>query len=285
MSHRGDRIRDRLSYYQQAYSLASYSVISVARFCDLLDFFDKDVLELGGWNLPPELTLNDCGARSWTCVDMIGSQSGSYQKSRFSHLKSVEITDFDSSAKRLGSKGHLIINGDATKLPDAFSERFDIVISSATLEHVLDIPTFLAKCHSALKQNGAFMTRFGPLWSCRIDHHAYVSNQINFHDVSVIGEWGHLLLKPTEMMERILSKGFTFKDAAATVEQVYTSSRINRIFAEEYKGFFSISDFTHSDFQAAWAAQPSGAILEQLRYLHPKYSDFSTGSWQVVASR
>jgi SAM-dependent methyltransferase len=280
----GDKIRAHIDDFTERYSLASYSMVGLAEFCDQVDFAGKDVLEIGGWNLPEELTLELAGANSWVCVDMIGSQSGFYQKQRFPHLRDTRILSFDEARESIGNPGHHVLNGDATKLPGWMSDRFDIVISFAVLEHVLNLPLFLGKCHDALRPDGVMLARFGPIWSCHVGHHAWVSQELNFYDPGAIGPWGHLLFTPPEMYRRLERQGVPPGQAATAVEQLYTSSRINRLFAEDYAEFFRLSPFRSFDMEMRWGKAPDEETQRRLEVLHPHYRDFTTGAWGVVAS-
>ncbi len=281
----GERIRACIDDFTERYSLAAYSMVGLADFCDQVDFAGKNILEIGGWNLPKELTLDVAGANSWVCVDMIGSQSGAYQQQRFPHLRDTPILNFDEGRKVVGNKGHFVLNGDATRLPDWMSNRFDIVISFAVLEHVLNLPVFLAKCHNALKDDGIMLARFGPLWSCHVGHHAWVSQELNFHDPGPVGPWGHLLLTPPDMYRRLVSRGVSDDQAANAVEQIYTSSRINRYFAEDYAEFLELSPFESFDMEMRWGRSPDEETQARLEQLHPRYRDFSTGAWGLAATK
>lgn len=281
----GDRIRAHIDDFTERYSLAAYSMAGLADFCDQVDFAGKNILEIGGWNLPQELTLEVAGANTWVCVDMIGSQSGAYQQQRHPHLRDTRILSFDQARESLDRPGHYVVDGDATRLPGWMAGRFDIVISFAVLEHVLNLPVFLRKCHGALRENGVMLARFGPLWSCHVGHHAWVSQALNFHDPGAIGPWGHLLHTPPEMYARLERQGVPSGQAATAVEQIYTSSRINRYFAEDYAEFFSLSPFSSFDMAMRWGKAPDEEIQNRLETLHPRYKDFTTGAWGVVASR
>ncbi len=277
-------LRSKSSEYKERYGIANYTVEGLARMAEDIDFDGRRVLEFGGWNIPTEITIGDLGASTWTSIDMIGSISGAYQAQRFGHLKDVEILDYDAGAQKIGRQPLTIINGDATLLPPAFFGHFDIVVSFATIEHVLDIVRFLEKAWRALVPGGVFATRFGPIWPSVIGHHAYVSKDLNFQKPDgPIGPWGHLLLRPPEMLDRLLVSGVTETDAALTIQQLYTSPRINRYFTEDYQGFFDASKFKSTEFKAAWSKPPPPDIEAALRLAYPMHKDFSTGAWHTLS--
>lgn len=265
--------------YRSVYGLPDYIINGLFEIANDIDFSGKTVLELGGWNIPSAITLGDLGARSWTCVDMIDSISGAYQKKRFSHLAEVQILDIEKSKQHfdVDLSGHYVFDGDATKLPSWFHDRFDIVISFATLEHVLDVPLFFWNVLNSLKPNGVFVTRFGPLWSCYNGHHAWVSGDLNFNNASnTIGDWGHLLLTPPQLLDKLINLGFSSDIASKAIFQVYTSPRINRYFAEDYVQFVSRAGFSSVECASVWKKSPPQEIKTQLAYLFPRYNDFET---------
>jgi SAM-dependent methyltransferase len=265
---------------QNQWGLSDYTLKGLNEISRDVDFSKKNVLELGGWNLPPDITLGSLGARSWICVDMIDSVSGAYQKKRFTHLSDVKVNSVKCSKDVLQSSmsGHFVFDGDGCNLPNWFNDAFDIVISFATLEHVLDVPSFLRNILSSLKPGGVFVTRFGPLWSCYNGHHSWVSNSLNFNNVGQIGDWGHLTHTGPEMFDLLTSSGISFDDAAKAVYQIYTSQRINRYFSEDYISYILKAGFDSVRYSKLWGKHPNEKIKEDLLRLYPKYSDFSTGA-------
>lgn len=267
--------------YKSKFGLSDYTLNALEKMVREFDFFNKDVLELGGWNIPSAITLGDLGARSWTCVDIIdGDLLGGYQKKRFPYLSKIKVLDMSKSKEHFDEDkpGHYVFNGDATKLPYSFHQRFDAVISLAALEHVLDVPSFLFAVVNSLKKGGIFFTQFGPLWNCYNGHHAWVSPDIHFNNNHHIGNWGHLLLTPVELFDKLIKSGFSSKISAEAIFQIYTSPRINRYFAEDFLHFFSRAGFSAVTCHSSWKCPPPTDVQERLTYLFPKYNDFETCS-------
>lgn len=264
--------------YKSAYKLSDYTINGLIEIQKDVDFTEKSVLELGGWNIPSTLTLEGLGSRSWTCVDMIDSISGAYQKRRFSYLADVQVLDIKQSEVYFKSElaGHYVFDGDATNLPDWFHQRFDIVISFATLEHVLDVPRFFQNVLNSLKPGGVFVTRFGPLWNCYNGHHAWVSTDLNFNNVGYIDDWGHLLNTPPQMYTKLINLGFSADIAATAVFQIYTSPRINRYFSEDYLKFANLAGFGFVHSISTWKKPPAAEVQARLNCLFPNYRDFET---------
>ncbi|MFQ6551878.1 hypothetical protein AAD018_005965 [Aestuariibius insulae] len=134
---------------------------------------------------------------------------------------------------------------------------------------------FLEKAWRALVPGGFFAIRFGPIWPSVIGHHAYVSKDINFQKPDgPISPWGHLLLRPLDMLESLLAAGVTETDAALTVQQLYISPRINRYFSEDYQGFFDASRFASTEFKAAWPKFPPADIDAALQLIYLRHKEF-----------
>ena len=69
------------------------------------------------------------------------------------------------------------------------SESFDVVISSAVLEHVMDMDSFAHECARVLKPGG-FLDMWWHSWYCPSGSHVEPSRR-------VLGPWGHLLGGPS----------------------------------------------------------------------------------------
>jgi len=82
--------------YKATYGLSDYTISGLIKINEDIDFGGKSVLEVGGWNIPSSITLDALGSRSWTCVDMIDSVSGAYQRQRFSYLADVQVLNIRS---------------------------------------------------------------------------------------------------------------------------------------------------------------------------------------------
>ncbi|AVO38681.1 class I SAM-dependent methyltransferase [Pukyongiella litopenaei] len=283
---RADRLLAKATQYNKSHSIAGYTTQTLANMARQVDFEDARVLEFGGWNIPTDITLGDLGARSWLSVDMIGSLSGTYQQKRFSHLKDIEIFDYVQGADRIERDGFTVVDGDATMLPEPYFGKFDIVVTIATIEHVLDMVTFLEKAWRALKPGGTLVTRFGPVWASHIGHHAFVSPEINFQKPEgPIGPWGHLLHRPGDMQDILSKAGEPGNVIARTIHQLYTSPRINRLFNEDYHALFANSRFDETTWTPCWGKKPDQDMFDRLRLAHPHAHDFSTGAWETVSRK
>lgn len=277
-------LRQKFSYYQEKYNLKGYTLKGLAGLAESCPLSGKSVLELGGWNIPPEITLGDLGAKKWICVDMIGSVSGSYQQKTFPHLANTQIYNYSTIIKNNTINSNFaVIDGDATNLPEIFYNEFDVVVSFAALEHVLDVPTFLLNCYRALKKDGHAYLLFGPIWSSHAGHHVFVNSKINFLSNSHIEEWEHLLCTPAEMLKNLTQKGVVYADACKAVYQIYTSSRINRYFAEDYIEFIKMSNFSSYSLEPQFIKIPQDKVLNKLTAYYPRYKDFSTYSLLIKA--
>ena len=281
---RANALRAKGPAYTKSHSVATYTIQTLSKMLDETEFEGKRVLEFGGWNIPTDITLGDMGARSWLSVDMIGSLSGAYQARRFPHLADVKIHSYEEGAALVGKDGFHVVDGDATELPEEYYGTFDIVVTIATIEHVLDMVTFLEKAWLALKPGGVLLTRFGPIWPSYIGHHAYVNAEINFQKPDgLFSPWIHLLMRPDEMQQMLRKEGHSTEVIARAVHQVYSSPRINRFFTEDYISFFKNSRFEETRWDPVWAVQPDPDTLKTLEKAFPNAKDFATGAWETVS--
>lgn len=80
--------------------------------------------------------------------------------------------------------------GGFESLPKSLENSFDFIISDAVLEHVKNMPDFVAQSKVFLKDNGVFYASFGPIWygPCG-DHLDWEGSEIFNHLVFSGGEY------------------------------------------------------------------------------------------------
>jgi SAM-dependent methyltransferase len=74
------------------------------------------------------------------------------------------------------------------------SEKFDLIISEDTLEHVLDVPALLTEIRNRLNPGGQFYLGFGPLYHAFDGDHGWMRAVLPGRKVFP-WPWGHLLLE------------------------------------------------------------------------------------------
>ena len=242
----------------------------------------KRVLEIGG-SLPRNFVLDELGAEKWIAIE----EMGYYEEIRFD-LKREDIFNLPdvSNVDQLGD--YAVVSGRAEQLTSAFSEEFDAIFSIAAFEHIDRLPAALSRMHQALKPGGRLFTMFSPIWSAHDGHHLHgvtdkKGNVFSFGN-SPIPPWGHLLMRPPQMYEHLLS--YTVEEAAAEiVYHVYNSPAINRLFTEDYVEYFKSSPFKIDTIMATFLKKPSEDIERRLQTLFPGRQNFANNGLLVVLSR
>jgi SAM-dependent methyltransferase len=74
------------------------------------------------------------------------------------------------------------------------SEKFDVIISENTLEHVMNVAELLAQVRDRLKMGGRFYVGFGPLYHAPDGDHGWLRAVLPGRRIFP-WPWGHLLLE------------------------------------------------------------------------------------------
>jgi SAM-dependent methyltransferase len=240
------------------------------------------VLEIGG-SLPRDFVIGDLKAEQWIALeemDYYNDISNPFDKSNIIELDAVE------NASDLGD--YAVVSGRAEKLTPAFYEKFDVICSIAAFEHIDRMPIALSRMYHSLKPGGRLFTMFSPIWSSRDGHHLHgvtdkKGNTFSFAN-SPIPPWGHLLMRPPQMYNHLLS--YTDEEAAAEIVfNVYNSSAINRLFTEEYVKYFEMSPFEIETLVATFSNPPPEDIQQRLEVLYPERKRFDNAGLLVVLTR
>lgn len=266
----------------EQHNLYPYQLTALQQLCSVTSVEGKNVLEIGGSNLPRDLVIGQIKAGSWTCVDYIPpSHYALTLNSR--HYNQEVINDLD-AANIDFSTPYSIYNGMAEDLPAAFEGQFDIVVSITALEHIGKLPQALKKMHMALKPGCLFFSYHGPLWSSSVGHHCWVTPDLNFNNTGKLPPHGHLRLSPTQMLAH-LYKHYPEDVAEEAVFQIYNSERINRFFYEDYVNFLKLSPFTRINIQPYGETHIDSEILKQLRTKYHDYTNFSAYGMIITAHK
>ncbi len=229
-------------------------------------FAGKDVLEIGG-HLPENFALGTLGARSWTALEDM-----SYWPEGTSFP--IDFHSFEDAAR--SDRPYRILDGKIENLPAEFHQRFDLIVSVAAFQHIHMLPSALDTMYQALRPNGRLFASFGPVWSAPQGHILPIITDAlgrNFSfGQSPLPNWGHLYLSSSEAYLELCKK-MDRPTASRIVFQIYTSSRVNRFFIEDYIQFARLSLFaTHGGLNNI---QGSGLIplpperQSQLEALYP----------------
>ena len=113
-----------------------------------------------------------------------------------------------------------------------YDNSFDIIISTATFEHINNVEAALSEIKRVLKPYGVFYTSFMPIWTSVVGHH-FGANSATTWDVELvklIPPWGHLYMDEAEMTEHLLKINAGDKvNIDNAVDFIYRSKIINRL--------------------------------------------------------
>jgi hypothetical protein len=261
------------------FSVEAYQIQALSKMALEYDFTGKRVLEVGGLNLPREITLGCLGASKWVSVDYLPTHYD-YAKSNNHYLRErvVKLT----ANTDIGKEDYIIYDGKAEDIPASFFNYFDTVISLCAFEHIVhleDVLTMISKC---LVADGEFFTSFGPIWSCFCGHHCWITQDFNFNALNHLPHFAHLLMSP-DVMKRYLSKFYPTNIVKLAIYQIYMSDRVNRLFYEDYVKLFNNAKFSSCNIFSQYDSDVSPDILEKLSIIYPEYSNFNTHTLYVHA--
>lgn len=259
-----------------------------ANFCADVEarfgFQGKRVLEVGG-SLNRTFVLDDLKVKSWTAI-----QEPLYWASigrKFDDIATVDYPSFEAAdPEKLGP--YQIITAPIERLPEKFYDSFDIAISMAAFTFVQQVGPALDKIYRALSPGGAFGMMAAQIWSSEtgLFYHTVTDKMgrmispypIEGH-INLVPKWAHLTMTGPELYDYLCR--YTDSEAAGDIVfELFSSRRINRCFAEDYKKYFEVSPFQRYGKVETNIAQqnlPDAALQKMLEARHPGRRDFNTG--------
>lgn len=225
--------------------LRGYQVNHLHTANALLSLSGKRVLEVGG-SLPSRMVNDYYGCTSWTCVD---SRLEYAAELDFQHIAPAHSA---SSASANRAVAWTYLDGRFEQVATTLSGPFDVIYSSAVLEHVGELSACLDQMRRLLAPGGAMFHAVGPIWSGPSGYHVYPS-YFRKHGptagqqvVSALGPWIHLVKTPEQLLAH-LSEIVGAPLARDAVESIYRSPRLSRRTFDEY-----IAAFDQAGLQIAW---------------------------------
>ena len=226
-------------------ALQSYHANHLHAADALLSLSGKRVLEVGG-SLPSRLVNDHYGCRSWTCVD---------NRLEYAAELDFEHTGPPDRATNAGVRHEdswNYVDGRFEEVATTLTGPFDVIYSSAVLEHVGELSICLDQMRRLLAPGGAMFHAVGPVWSGPSGHHVYPSYfrrhgaNAGLQVVAALGPWMHLLKTPEQMLAH-LTDIVGAPLARDAVESIYRSPRLSRRIFPEY-----IAAFESAGLQVAW---------------------------------
>jgi SAM-dependent methyltransferase len=271
---------------QAKYGL-SYHVPYALRAEATVGLRGRRVLEVGG-SLPRDFVLDELGASQWVGIEEMDywehlpADGGGTRPEAGPQRRLKEIREIDGFAE------YQVLRGGVEDLPAVMEGMFDVVFSVAAFEHILNFPLALDRMFAALKPGGKLFTMFSPIWSAHDGHHlpriVAADGQVFGFSKSPIPPWGHLLLRPAQLMRQIEKTTDTLT-AGKIVYYVFHSPHINRLFTEDYAEFIRASRFQIETLAPTFAISAPPEVLAELSRLHPNRTHFANNGLMAVLSR
>ena len=166
-----------------------------------------------------------------------------------------------------------------TSYPDG---HFDVIVSTSAFEHIQDLPDALKEMHRVLKSGGVLYSHFGPIWSTSYGHHLWLNHEKKLYNYwnTVLPPYCHLLMKPDELLDTMMARGYAAGVSGAVVHYIYNSPEQNKLFYEDYERIIKSGDFKtlffkgydHPELRKLYLNGVSPSVFETLK---DKYGDRS----------
>ena len=244
----------------------SYHIHNASVAQQLVGFAGKRVFEVGG-SLPEKLVLGHLGAAQWVAL---------------------EEMDYWTETLSTGLVSGTPPEMRAAKRP--FTNATVEALQPYNLFHgsIVRLPLALEKMRQVLKPGGKLFTMFSPVWSAHDGHHLpeikdKAGRQWSFGR-SPIPQWGHLLLRPAEMLD-LLTRTMDVETAREIVYFVYSSPHISRFFLDDYVEFVARSGFIPRVVTPIYQTPPPPQIQALLQSRYPGRTDFTHNGLLLVLER
>lgn len=267
----------------------SYHISYAFNCAQSVSFAGKHVLEVGG-SLPPNLVFDILGAKTWTAIetpdyeDALAEAGGITHKGTLLHMD-TDVTPSKGFGTPLAARYNFLL-ANIEDLPECHHEKYDLVFSIATFEHIQKMPSALDRMYRALKPGGKVFSLFAPIWSAFDGHHLPEMVDVSGRKVdrSMIPPWGHLLARPPEMYRYLCTR--TDPETAGTmVYYIYHSPFINRFFTEDYISYIKQTRFKVINLTRAFTAPVPPNIHHTLATLYPGRAHFDNNGLYVILEK
>lgn len=274
-----------LQFYQEQYKLAE-QIPYLAEMNEAHSLEGKRVLEVGGSNIPRPFIFDVLKSRQWISVDRVYPQNRQLWPRQYQDTQVIPMIS-ELAYSKLGDQ--VILDGQIERLPESFAGQFDIVLSMNAFEHIHKFASMLDRVHTALKPGGCLLSRYSPIWSSYIGHHLWgitdKRGKTFYIESSPIMAWGHLIMRPAEMYHYLLDHTDP-ETADEMVYHVYHSENVNRLFYEDYEGYFKRSRFGRlTVFPVGDDYEPDPGTRRELERLHPGRIHFEKTSVMLIGER
>lgn len=265
-----------INKYQKRFTKnLTYHIDVLKDFRKDINFKDKIILEVGGGNIPKDYMFF-YGAKKYICLDNITEW---YTKNGWNYKSDdKKIFSINDSIKAFNKENSFIIDARLEDLPEFFYDKFDIVISIATFEHILNLKESIDIIYELLNNSGNLLSSFAPIYSSMIGHHFWYNNKYNFNTIVDELKFIHLLYSYDEAKE-IIKNIFTYDkygDLYLDLQKsflylAYESNVLNKLMYNDYITIFNDTKFKKLDLIPTWILNNiSNDILSELENRYGK---------------
>ena len=265
--------------------------ISYAFNCALsVSFAGKDVLEVGG-SLPPEFVFDILAAKTWTAVETPDYEDSLAEAGGITHKGTLLHTDTDViPTQGFGSPfaaRYSFLLAKIEDLPECHREKYDLVFSIATFEHVQKMPAALDRMYQALKPGGKLFSLFSPIWSAFDGHHLPEMNDVSGRrvDRSISPSVGTPISLAGRKCTAICAGGPILRTAGTMVYYIYQAPFINRLFTEDYFSYIAQTPFKVINVARVFSAAVPPNIQSTLAALYPGYAHFDNNGLYMILEK
>ena len=257
--------------------MSSYQINHLHVLNALIPLAGKRVLEVGGAT-PAEAVVGHYRCKGWVCVD-----------DRDAYVREAKVGATRRQPDREDpTAAWAYWDGRFEQRAPDLPGPFDVIYSSAVLEHIGDLPRALVAMRDALHPGGRMFHAVGPIWSGPHGYHVY-DGYFAHHGadagrrvLSALRPWMHLLKTPAEMRAH-LATHVGEELARDAVESIYLSSRLNRWKFEAYLEGFAAAGLRVTwlrRWRRPWTCLHARYALARLD-CRPEDCDFDT-FWAVL---
>jgi hypothetical protein len=258
---------NEIEYFRNKFGIFDYQFWTLNGLLQEVDVRGRTVLEVGGSNLPRELVLGRLGAEAWHCIDLLPGEhfTKTHKTAHYSLERIKPLSDFHPAHL---VERYNIFDGriqDAGALP---AEHYEVVISIASFEHIQDFGDALRSIRRMMKPGAKLFSNFGPIWSCRVGHHIWVDDDLNFTVEDATPPFAHLLYS-RDAVHAALATRFGDRRATNAVTQMFDEGFINRLFYEDYEALTGTAGFSEASTTSSWDDEVDPALQARLEALYP----------------
>ena len=278
-------------YYKENFGLKDYHIRFYNRITSAFDFSNKTVLEIGGSNTPLQLAFEEMRVKKWICIDNPCDRKMQKHKNHYKDVKFFKYEDNVIDAMP-SEHDYIVYKEFAEYMPENFFSRFDIVISLACFEHILNLALVLDRAYDVLKPGGVLLTDFGPIFSSKVGTHLNISDEDRSFIVSQakgyppVLEHSHLLMGYYELyslLDKTYGEDIAFKYTLQIKHGENGFQTLNKLFYEDY---LFLVDQCKFDVKAIYPASRKEIDLEKMKALismYPGYYRFDVNSIGIEA--